>query len=543
MRNFQTQLYRSPIFFFLTLSIYIFTSCKNTTDQNKGQVSEKPIEGSAELIAAGESLSRQYCVQCHLYTPPDLLPKHIWKDEVLPKMGNFHGIYQQEKRQELIEKGMAETKVLLRNVYPDQPTLDSADWQAIQAFYFANAPEKLETESTDDLPVKKNIFKPVFPQGRIVPPMATMVDYKESSGFIYHSDVKKDVSVLNIYQPSGKHVQAIALRSAAAKIDEKDDGLWVLNMGKFTSTDAPVGNLSRISKRGGAAQYNAVEVMIDSLQRPVDVDYADFDQDGDEDVVIAQFGNWAGILEWFENKGEKQYERHTLIPITGAEEVLVEDLNGDGLPDILAMIAQGEESIFACINQGKGKFQIQKIIQVPPTHGSVTFEYLDLNDDGIKDILHVTGDNADYEAIPKPYHGLRLYLGKGALKFADPIFLPQNGAYKAIPADFDQDGDLDIASISFFPDYSGQAKESILIFENVSQGDQLAFEPFTIDGYKSGRWIVMDSGDFNQDGYPDLVLGSFVVQNPYGNQSGIKKEWMENSPMFVILLNQWKKSS
>ena len=531
-------------YFFILLSIItlIFFSCTGQQDQNQQQESntEKGLEPvPQELILQGNNLSRQYCVQCHLYTPPDLLPKHIWKNEVLPKMGNYHGFYQQKKREELIEKGIAGAKVLQRNVYPEQPTLDSAEWQTIQAFYFAKAPEILETASTDDLPVK-NIFQPVFPKGRIVPPMTTMVDFKEASELIYHSDVKKDVSVLNIYQPSGKLIQAIAMRSAAAKIDEKEDGLWVLNMGKFTSTDAPVGSLSRISKRGGASQYNSVEVMIDSLQRPVDVDYADFDQDGDEDVVIAQFGNWAGILEWFENKGDKQYERHTLIPITGAEEVMVDDLNTDGLPDILAMIAQGEESIFACINQGNGRFQIRKILQVPPTHGSVTFEYLDLNSDGIKDILHVTGDNADYEAIPKPYHGLRIYLGRGNLEFEEPVFLPQNGAYKAIPADFDQDGDLDIASISFFPDYSGQAKESILIFENVSVGDKLTFAPFTLEGYKSGRWITMDSGDFNEDGYPDLVIGSFVVQNPYGNQSGIKKEWMEHSPMFVILINQWK---
>ena len=528
-------------FFYLLLVLVL--SCKSRTDQHEKQETSTTKQSlvSDEVIVEGQQLSRQYCVQCHLYTPPELLPKHIWEGEVLPKMGNFQGIYQQEKRQELIEKGMAEAKVLERNVYPEQPKMDSARWKAIKAFYLANAPEKLETASTDELTVK-NIFKAVFPQGRISPPMSTMVDFKESSGFIYHSDVKKDVSVLNIYHPSGKLIQAIGMRSAAAKIDEKEDGLWVLNMGQFTSTDAPIGSLSRISKRGGATQYNTVEILIDSLQRPVDVDYADFDRDGDEDVVIAQFGNWAGVLEWFENKGDKKYERHTLIPITGAEEVMVDDLNEDGLPDIMAMIAQGEESIFALLNQGNGEFQIRKILQVPPTHGSVTFEYLDMNGDGIKDILHVTGDNADYEAIPKPYHGLRIYLGKGDLEFEAPLLLPQNGAYKAIPADFDQDGDLDIASISFFPDYSGMAKESILIFENVSAGGVLKFEPFTIEGYKSGRWIVMDSGDFNTDGYPDLAIGSFVVQDPYGNQSGIKREWMQKSPMFVILLNQWKKT-
>lgn len=523
----------------LFVLVFAMLSCGSPKDQNEKQesITVKPEPVSQETILRGEKLSRQYCIQCHLYTPPELLPLHIWRDEVLPKMGNFHGLYQQKARVNLIEKGIAQPKVLARNVYPAEPLLDTAEWESIKAFYLAEAPEKLTTSATDSIPVR-DIFRVITPEGRIVPPMATMVDFKEASGLIYHSDVKKDVSVLNIYNTAGKRVQAIAMQSAAARIDEKSDGLWVLNMGQFTSTDAPIGSISRISKRMGEKQYSAVEVLIDSLQRPVDVEYADFDQDGDEDVVVAQFGNWAGILEWFENK-EGDYQRHTLIPITGAEEIQVEDLNQDGLPDMLAMIAQGEESIFALINQGQGQFQIRKILQVPPTHGSVTFQYLDFNGDGRKDIIHVTGDNADYEAIPKPYHGIRIYLGKGNLEFADPYFIPQNGAYKAIPADFDGDGDLDLASISFFPDYSGQAKEGFLMLENQSSGDSLKFNAFTIPQFRMGRWIAMDAGDFDQDGDPDLVLGSFVVQNPYGDQQGLKQNWLKNSPMFIILLNEW----
>ena len=34
-----------------------------------------------------------------------------------------------------------------------------------------------------------------------------------------------------------------------------------------------------------------------------------------------------------------------------------------------------------------------------------------------------------------------------------------HGAYNAIPRDFDKDGDLDIAAISFFPDFKENGKE------------------------------------------------------------------------------------
>jgi hypothetical protein len=522
-------LVRYCMLFYVLLVACTLRDSKDETSQSR--------QLTKEMLAEGEKLSRRYCVQCHLYSPPELLPRKIWAEEVLPKMGAFHGIYQQKSRNELIEKGDAENKVVQRNVYPQQELIDSADWHLIKSFYLANAPDALLTESTDSLPVK-DIFTTITPQGRISPPMTTMVDFKEASGLIYHSDVKKDVSLLNIYNADGTIVQSIAMRSPAAKIDEKSDGLWVLNMGSFTSTDAASGSLSRITRTKEAELYNRVEVVIDSLQRPCDVAYADFDQDKDEDVVIAQFGNWAGTLEWFENQGKDQYQRHTLLPITGAVKVKTEDVNGDGLVDILAMIAQGEESIFALLNQGSGKFAIKKLLQVPPTHGSVYFDYVDINGDGFRDILHVTGDNADYEAIPKPYHGIRIYKGnEDPLKFSEPYFIPQNGAYKAVPLDYDLDGDLDIASISFFPDYSGEAKESILILENNSNEERLNFRPFTLTIYDKGRWIDLDIGDLNRDGKPDLVVGSFVVQNPYGDHTGLKKSWMSNSQMFYILMN------
>jgi len=520
----------------LILLLLHFISC-NPPKKDKTDVTESEINFSSEDILKGKSLSEKYCIQCHLYTPPDLLPKAIWDKEILPKMGYFYGIYQDTSRSDLIEPGLAEKIILEKNVFPSQPLIDSTSWELIKAYYLSEAPVKLSVANTDSIEVK-DIFSSIVPKERIAPPMTTMIEYKEQSGLIYHSDVKKDVSLLNIYNSDGFLIQAIGMGSPATNIDEKSDGLWVLNMGKFTSTDSPTGNLSRISKRNNSVKYNSVEVLIDSLQRPCDVAYADFDQDGDEDVVIAQFGNWAGRLEWFENLGKDQYKRHSLIPITGAVKVKAEDLNQDGRVDILAMIAQGEESIFALHNQGNGKFQVQKILQLPPTHGSVYFDYVDLDRDGIKDIIHVTGDNADYEAIPKPYHGIRIYWGRKDFKFSDPFFIPQNGAYKALPIDFDGDGDFDLASISFFPDYGSSAKEGILILENKSTIDKIIFEPYTIPVFNRGRWIAMDVGDFNKDNKPDIVLGSFTVEDPYGEQDGIKKNWLKNSPMFIILLNQ-----
>ncbi len=59
-------------------------------------------------------------------------------------------------------------------------------------------------------------------------------------------------------------------------------------------------------------------------------------------------------------------------------------------------------------------------------------------------------------------------------------------------ADFDRDGDLDIAAISFFPDTNRKPQESFIYLE---QKSGFNFEPFVIRQYNEGNWLTMDIGD------------------------------------------------
>ncbi len=518
----------------LVLFLGIFTLASCTSDS--GQSETKSLDSTAYLLE-GKNLSQQYCISCHMYATPDLLPVHIWKEEVLPRMGAFLGIYERENRAELLEGGDARKFLLANNIYPPKPAIDSSDWEKIKAYILHEAPEALDNR-TAKLEIR-NVFEGSTPRARIAPPMATMIQYESQSGLIYHGDVKKDYSTINIFNADLEPVQSLGVRSPPSIIREKNGELWALLMGSFTSTDEPSGRIVKFTKDNGSEQYNSLTNVISGLQRPVDMAFADFDHDGDEDVVVAQFGNWAGKLEWFENKGSEQYDRHLLINKTGPSQVITEDLNNDGLTDILAMITQGDESIYALINQGEGNFREKRLLQLPPTYGSVTFEYLDMDNDGIKDIVHVAGDNADYEAILKPYHGIRIFKGLDSLSFQETYFYPVHGAYKGLPADYDGDGDLDIAVISFFPGYPDSAGEALMMLENKSIMDSLIFEGFTISGYDIGRWNVMDKGDIGQDGKPDLLLGSYVIRDPYGRQENVAAQWMKDSPMLLVLKNQW----
>lgn len=66
------------------------------------------------------------------------------------------------------------------------------------------------------------------------------------------------------------------------------------------------------------------------------------------------------------------------------------------------------------------------------------------------------------------------------------------------------DGDLDLASISYFPDHT--KSESFLFFENKGN---IKFEVKTLSYFSKIKILTLDAGDFDKDGDLDIVLGGF----------------------------------
>jgi hypothetical protein len=108
------------------------------------------------------------------------------------------------------------------------------------------------------------------------------------------------------------------------------------------------------------------------------------------------------------------------------------------------------------------------------------------------------------------------------------VVVPMHGCSKAVAWDFDNDGDLDIAAISFFADYSKDPEESFLYLENKGNFD---FQPFSKPGTSSGRWLTMDMGDLDGDGGKDIVLGNFSIAPSFIPSA---TNWKEG-PSFIVL--------
>lgn len=489
---------------------------------------EEEAAPAATKMPPGEAAARRACAMCHVFPTPDMLDKKHWKEQVLPRMQVRLGVaqpdYSTTPDAELIKQ---------RGIYAETPMIPVEQWPLIEQWVLDSAPENpLPLDPRPEITVGLSLFKTEPPRFRTKEPSTTLVKISPKRHQIYVGDDKE--KALFILNADGALVDAIKVGNVPADVVETEQGIYVTCVGSFLPTEVYCAQFVFFARKGDG--FGEKKVILKDLPRATQAEFADFNGDGKLDFALCMFGNLTGRLSWFENLGDGQYREHVLSLKAGAMRCLAHDFNGDGKMDLAVLMAQELEMLIIMFNDGKGNFSGETVIQKPPIWGHMHFELVDYNQDPFPDLLVVNGDNGEYDSPLKKFHGLRICANRGDNKFEEAWYYPMNGAYKALARDFDQDGDLDIAAISFFPDYKDSPKESFVYLEN--QGG-FQFKTATFRECIAGRWIVMDAGDLDGDGDLDIVLGSYV-QGPAGPPvpAWLTNIWKQKGPSVLILRNQ-----
>lgn len=307
--------------------------------------------------------------------------------------------------------------------------------------------------------------------------------------------------------------------------------LVVADLGSFLPDDHDRGRVVWLRREEAIWSYEAV-VIAEGLGRVADVRPADFDGDGDLDLIVAEFGaeqrgNILLLRNVAEGGGEVRFEREEVDSRPGAIHVPVHDLDGDGRLDFVALVSQEYECVEAFVNQGDAQFHMQTLWAAPdPTFGASGIELADLDQDGDLDLLLTNGDAFD-DYYARPSHGIQWLENVGGLQYLHHRIADLTGVYRALAGDIDLDGDLDIIAVVFLPVQVMPASlaeaplASIVCLEQTSPRE---FVHHTLER-DYPHHPVFELADFDNDGDLDFAVASHSAPPSQRPPNGIAIWW------------------
>ncbi len=227
--------------------------------------------------------------------------------------------------------------------------------------------------------------------------------------------------------------------------------------------------------------------------------WGDYDNDGHLDIL-------SGSKIYHNNKDETFSEQSglpflTVIPFPQTADWC--DYNNDGNLDVLITGRTAEPANKTVIfkNNGNGSFSEQNEITLTGVFSGST-AWGDYDNDGLNDILMTGHSGNDYIS--------KIYRNNGNNSFSEQPHIKLTGvAYSSVSwKDYDNDKDLDIL-------ITGQTSEGtslVKIYNNEGGG---SFKEQTENNLPSVGNGACSWEDFNQDGFPDLVIAGITVANTW----------------------------
>ena len=293
---------------------------------------------------------------------------------------------------------------------------------------------------------------------------------------------------------------------------------------------------------GGPAGYSLGQ----PSPMPQAVAVGDLNNDGKPDVVVASTGQAGnpGLVSVLLGKGDGTFEPPNSTDVNQtAQSIALADLNGDGKLDAV-VAAYGSQSSFAGTDpggivvlpgKGDGTFQTPQKLTVSGLHPEAV-AVADLNGDGIPDIAAVMVSN-----YLSGTTSLAVFLGKGGGNFQTARTFPLKstaGQFSGIViGDWNGDGKPDIAAVS----QAVNASIDILLGDGTGNFKEMATVPTTEDDP-----VYLATADINRDGKLDLVVAhccgqsdaTYLLGNGDGTFQAENQLMSGNSPTAVAVTTQ-----
>ena len=457
----------------------------------------RPAPPTPQYLEATDRQAHEMCGACHAFSDPSNFPRSVWRSQVT------NGY-----------RFLAEAQMPLH-----PPPME------YMVHYFENraAPAVPPVPNTDRPGQGPIRFQPVrYTEPGVKAPVIANVS------LVHLSDPKRldllacDMRSGNVLRmrpyEAAPHFQILANLGHPCHtqvVDLDGDGIkdiLVADLGEFIPTDSRVGRV--IWLRGRPDGTYTPYTLLGGVGRVDDVEMADFDGDGRNDLAVAEFGHTkTGSILWLQNRttdwAHPKFVAHTLDGRAGTIHVPVSDLNGDGRPDFTALIANEHETVVAFLNQGGGRFLKKTVFSgSSPALGSNSIQVTRLSPRQREGILYAAGDMFDTE-VPRNIQGIYWLDNRGAYPYAVRKLTTLYGAMRAVTADVDGNGRPGVFAVSLSPDlrpWADPAKQDSIIY--LDQSAPGRFTRYALEKGSSNH-ATCDAGDIRGDGRVSLVTGNF----------------------------------
>lgn len=251
----------------------------------------------------------------------------------------------------------------------------------------------------------------------------------------------------------------------------------------------------------------------------------DYDVDGDQDFLYNRHGGSAMLLYANDGTGRFTSVLPGLFPINDRHDCVWGDVNLDGFPDAYCAVGAGHPLYPPKVNELWLGGPDGTLTRAPEAWGAEDPlgrarqpALFDANGDGLLD-LFVGNIYPRLDGQPSPN---RFFIQDppGAFRSAPEWGVDlEIGAACAEPADFDEDGSVDLAVCAF------PAAGGLKLYRNVAGA---SFEDVAASQGVTGTWCDVHWADLNADGHMDLLLMSrtlfqIMLREPEGFRTAYRR--------------------